>query len=375
MRVANFLREYITRKSVKSTSRALKLKLAAIVIALIFVTQSFASDTKEEGNQEKEFSATDVIMHHISDAYEYHFWGEGEHSVSIPLPVILYSVETGKLSTFLSSKFEHGHAEVDGYSMGDHGITNADGAHSPRFFDLFGDHHIAFYDFSITKNVFAMLLSFTILLLVFGSVARAYKKREGKAPKGMQNLMEALILFVRDEIAGPNINPKKIDKFMPYLLTIFFFIWINNLIGLIPFFPGGANLTGNIAFTATLAVSTYLMTTFSANKDYWKHIFWMPGVPVPFKIFLIPIELVGTLTKPFALMMRLFANITAGHIVVLSLISLIFIFESIWVSPAAIGLALFINVLELLVAFLQAFVFTMLSALFIGAGVEEHAHH
>jgi F-type H+-transporting ATPase subunit a len=349
--------------------------LATVIVALFSITNIFASDVSESGDQEKEFSVSDVIMHHISDSYEYHFWGEGDHSVSIPLPVILYNVETGKLSTFLSSKFEHGHAEVDGYKLGDHGITSADGAHAPRFFDLFGDHHISFYDFSITKNVFAMLLSFTLLILVFGNVARAYKKRAGLAPKGMQNLMESIILFVRDEIAAPNINAKKIDKFMPYLLTVFFFIWINNLIGLIPFFPGGANLSGNIAFTATLAIGTYLMTTFNANKDYWKHIFWMPGVPVPFKIFLIPIELIGTIAKPFALMMRLFANITAGHIVVLSLISLIFIFQSVWVSPAAVGLALFINVLELLVAFLQAFVFTMLTALFIGAGVEEHAHH
>ena len=375
MRVTNTIKEIITRKSVRSTSRLLKIKLAAILIALFSVTNTFASEAGKEGDQEKEFSVSDVIMHHIADAYEYHLWGEGDHSVSIPLPVILYSAESGNFSIFLSSKFEHGHAEVDGYKLGDHGITNAEGAHAPRFFDLFGDHHIAFYDFSITKNVFAMLLSFGILIFVFGSVARAYKTRAGLAPKGMQNLMEALILFVRDEIAAPNINPKKIDKFMPYLLTVFFFIWINNLIGLIPFFPGGANLSGNIAFTATLAVATYLMTTFNANKDYWKHIFWMPGVPVPFKIFLIPIELIGTIAKPFALMMRLFANITAGHIVVLSLISLIFIFQSVWVSPAAVGLALFINVLELLVAFLQAFVFTMLTALFIGAGVEEHAHH
>ena len=369
------LREYITRKSVKSTSRLLKIKLAAVLIGLVSITNTFASDSKEGDNQEKKFSVTNMIMHHISDAYEYHFWGEGDHSVSLPLPVILYNLETGKLSMFLSSKFEHGHAEVDGYSMGDHGIVNTNGAHAPKFFDLFGDHHIEFLDFSITKNVFTLLLSFTILILVFTSVARSYKKREGQAPKGMQNLMESLIIFVRDEIAGPNINPKKIDKFMPYLLTIFFFIWINNMIGLVPFFPGSANLSGNIAFTATLAVATYLMTTFHANKDYWKHIFWMPGVPIPFKIFLMPIEIVGTLTKPFALMIRLFANITAGHIVVLSLVSLIFIFESLWVSPAAVGLALFINVLELLVAFLQAFVFTMLAALFIGTGVEEHAHH
>ena len=333
------------------------------------------SDSNDTTSNEEEFNPTEVIMHHIADAYEYHMWGEGDHSVTVPLPVILYNVESGKLSMFLSSKFEHGHAEVDGYKLGDHGLESASGAHAPRFFDLFGDHHIEFYDFSITKNVFSMLLSTSLLLLIFLSVARAYKKREGEAPKGLQNLMESIILFVRDEIAAPNINAKKVDKFMPYLLTVFFFIWLNNLIGLVPFFPGGANLSGNIAFTATLAVITYLITTFSANKAYWGHIFWMPGVPIPIRIALIPIELAGTLTKPFALMMRLFANITAGHIVVLSLISLIFIFKSAWAGFAAVPLALFINILELLVAFLQAFVFTMLSALFIGAAVEEHAHH
>ena len=357
-------------KLIKTTLAAFLISLAAVV-----PVYSFSSESDPHSEDDKEFNATEVIMHHIADAYEYHLWGEGEHSVSIPLPVILYNTETGKLSTFLSSKFEHGHASVDGYKLGDHGIVSESGAHAPRFFDLFGEHHIEFFDFSITKNVFSMLMSTIILLLIFVSVAKSYRKREGEAPRGLQNLMESIILFVRDEIAAPNITAKKVDKFMPYLLTVFFFIWLNNLIGLIPFFPGGANLSGNIAFTATLAVATYIITTINGNKDYWGHIFWMPGVPVPIKIALIPIELIGTLTKPFALMIRLFANITAGHIVVLSLISLIFIFKSVWVSPASIALALFIDVLELLVAFLQAFVFTMLSALFIGAAVEEHEHH
>ena len=186
--------------------------------------------------------------------------------------------------------------------------------------------------------------------------------------------MEPLVLFVRDDIAVPNIG-KKADKFLPYLLTVFFFIWINNLIGLVPFFPGSANLTGNISFTVTLALITFLITNFNGNKDYWKHIFATPGVPVWLAPIMIPVEIMGILAKPIALLIRLFANITAGHIIILSLISLIFIFKSVAIAPVSVGFVLFMNVLELLVAAIQAYIFTLLSALFIGMAVEEHEHH
>jgi F-type H+-transporting ATPase subunit a len=180
--------------------------------------------------------------------------------------------------------------------------------------------------------------------------------------------------MVRDDIAKANIDHHKYNKYVPYLLTVFFFIWLNNMLGLIPFLPGGANLTGNISVTLFLAVCTLLVTVFSGNKNYWGHIFWMPGVPVPMKFVMMPIELVGILTKPFALMIRLFANITAGHIIVLALVSIIFINKNVAWGGLSVPMALFISILELLVAFLQAFLFSMLSALFIGAAVEE-AHH
>ena len=219
-----------------------------------------------------------------------------------------------------------------------------------------------------------MLMSVVLILFVFLKTASHYSKNGAVAPKGIASFMEPLIVFVRDDIAKVNIGEKKYMKFMPYLLTVFFFIWFNNLLGLIPWI-GGANLTGNIAVTMVLAVFTLIITNINGNKGYWGHIFWMPGAPVPVKILLMPIELVGVLTKPFALMIRLFANITAGHIVVLSLLSLIFIFKSVGMSAVSVPFALFISVLELLVAFLQAYVFTMLSALFIGTAVADHEHH
>jgi F-type H+-transporting ATPase subunit a len=212
-----------------------------------------------------------------------------------------------------------------------------------------------------------------LILVIMSSVARFYKKNGPVAPKGLAKYLEVLIVMVRDDIAKANIG-HKYQKYVPYLLTIFFFIFLNNLLGLVPFLPGGANLTGNITVTLFLAVCTLLVTLFSGNKNYWGHIFWMPGVPAPMKIFMMPIELIGVLTKPFALMIRLFANISAGHVIVLAFIGIIFINENAAWGGLSVPMALFISVLELLVAFLQAFLFAMLSSLFIGAAVEE-AHH
>ena len=211
-----------------------------------------------------------------------------------------------------------------------------------------------------------------ILVLIFGSISSAYKKRQGKAPKGLQSFLEPIILFVRDDVAIPNIGVKH-TKYMPLLLTIFFFILINNLLGLIPIFPGGFNLTGNIAVTLTLSVIVLVVINFSGNKYYWKHVF-APDIPLWLYPIMVPVEIIGIISKPFALMIRLFANITAGHIIVLSLISLIYIFKSMWMASVSVPFVVFMDCIELLVAFLQAFIFTMLSALFIGMAVDDHKH-
>ncbi len=208
------------------------------------------------------------------------------------------------------------------------------------------------------------------MMVIFFVIAGRYKSNAGKAPTGIQSFFEPIIVFIRDEIAKANIGPKY-ERYMPYLLTVFFFIWFNNLLGLM---PGGANLTGNITVTLILAVMTLLITVFSGNKSYWKHIFATPGVPLWLAPIMIPVELIGIITKPFSLMVRLFANITAGHIIILSLFSLIFIFESLAVSPLSVAFAVFMNFLELFVALLQAYIFTLLSAMYFGGAVEEHDH-
>lgn len=356
------------------------------VLALVLTVLSFNSfggghDSHGEehgshGAKEEKFDAVKMIMHHIADAHDFHILDWKGHAVSLPLPIILYT-DKGVV-TFMSSEFHHNDdgtvvVEKDGQKFvksHEHiyyasEVKDAHGGYASEKAPL---------DFSITKNVFSLMLSAVLLILIFFSVAAKYKKQGlTSAPKGFQNLMETLIVFVRDEIAKPNISESKVGKFLPYLLTVFFFVWINNLIGLVPFFPFSANLTGNIAFTLTLAVCTMVVTNINGNKDYWGHIFWMPGVPAPMKIVLAPIELIGVFTKPFALMVRLFANITAGHIIILSLISIIFIMGASWAALSG-PLTLFMNVLELLVAFLQAYVFTLLSALFIGQATEEHHH-
>lgn len=334
----------------------------------------------------KEFVVGDMIMHHIKDAHEWHLWG-GEHDgTTIYLPIIIFD---DGLKTFSSKHFYHGeikasvdhktHETIDylvgvgpaeGYAMFHEKIYKLESGE--LHFEEGHPHNSKVLDFSMTKNVFSLLISaFVICLLMFGT-ARYYKKNGAVAPRGIAKFVEPIIVFVRDDIAKASIGEHKYKKYVPYLLTIFFFIWISNLLGLIPIL--GANLTGNITVTFFLAVCTLLVTLLSGNKNYWGHIFWMPGVPVPMKIFMMPIELIGVLTKPFALMIRLFANITAGHIIILALVSIIFINQNAAWGALSVPMALFISVLELLVAFLQAYLFAMLSALFIGAAVEE-AHH
>ena len=335
-------------------------------------------------SHESAFNATDYILEHVSDSHEWHILtNKHGHHVSVYLPVILYSKHSG-LHVFSSKKIAHGHHH-HGFEMGEGTWTHVNKKGKTVDTPLAGkivelDEHGEVVeaglplDFSITKNVFMMFLSVVILLVTFLSLARSYKRTGISEPKGLQGFLEPVIEFIEQDVAIPNIGEKQYTRFMPYLLTVFFFILLNNLMGLIPFFPFGANVTGNIALTMVLALITFFITQFSANKYHWQHVFATPGVPKPLLIIMIPVEIIGLFTKPFALMVRLFANITAGHIIVLSLVSMIFIFKSVFVAAPAGLMVLFMDCIELLVAFLQAYIFTLLSALFIGMAMPEHHH-
>ncbi len=329
----------------------------------------------KEEIQEEEFKAGNMIIEHITDSYEWHIITLGHTHVTVPLPVMLY--DEGKFHFFMSSVFHHGADSYNGYFISHNEMNSGKIVRK----DDAGAEVRPVLDFSFTKTVLAIFISMFILIFVFLSVAKAYKKREGKAPKGLQSFIEPIIIFVRDDIAKASIGEKKYEKYLPFLLTVFFFILINNLLGLVPFFPGGANVTGNIGVTGVLALFTFIITTFSGNKAYWTHIVNAPGVPwwLKIPIPLMPIvELMGVFTKPFVLMVRLFANISAGHIIILGFISLIFIFGEInagagyGVAVVSVAFSIFMNVLELLVAFIQAYVFTLLSALYFGMATEEH---
>ena len=327
---------------------------------------------KENTGHDEEFDASTFIMEHIADSHEWHILTKknGE-SVAIYLPVILYSKEKG-FDIFSSRKLSHGHV-YNGYRLEEEGelkgrIVSVSEAGEP-------DEASLPLDLSVTKTVVGLMGAALIGLILFISLARSYKKTGISHPRGIQGFLEPIILFVRDDIAISNLGEHKYEKYMPYLLTVFFFILINNLMGLVPFPPPfGANVTGNIAVTFVLAFFTFLIVQFSGNKNYWKHIFATPGVPFWLLPVMILVELIGIISKPFALMIRLFANITAGHIIVLSLVCLIFIFKSVLVSPASILFVIFMDCLELLVAFLQAYVFTLLSALFISLAIVEEHH-
>lgn len=326
---------------------------------------------------EEKLNAGKLIMEHIADAHSWHLWGHAE----IPLPVILYNSERG-FTVFSSAHFEHGHKTYGGYKLEGQKVVavNETGEVEAHSAVINEELTAATTDISITKNVATLFITLILMMVIFTNIAGAYtRKRKGLAPTGLQNAMEPIILFMRDEVIKPSIG-HKYEKYLPYLLSVFFFIWIANLLGLIPVFPGGANLTGNISITMTLALFTFVIVTFSANKNYWEHVFVMPGVPKPILILLTPIEILGVFLRPFVLMIRLFANITAGHIIALSFFCLIFIFGQngagigLAVSPLSLVFTIFMTVLELLVAFLQAYVFTMLTAVYIGAAVEEHHH-
>jgi F-type H+-transporting ATPase subunit a len=331
-------------------------------------TETIAVDKHSNSGEEK-FNTQELIMEHIADAHDWHLWGH----TSVHLPIILY---TSKGFEFFSSgKFEHGHATHQGTHFNYRIVKNpGEQKENIKAVDASGniDESISVIDLSITKNIASLLLSVILLLIIFISIANGYKKRGIGAPKGLGAWLEPIVIFVRDDIARPNLG-ENYARFMPYLLTVFFFIWMNNVLGLVPFFPGGANVTGNIAVTLVLALITFILTNINGTKTYWGHIF-SPHVPKWLWPLMIPVEIIGLFTKPFALMIRLFANITAGHILILSLVCLIFIFKSLAVAGISVPFIVFISVIEMVVAFIQAFIFTILSALYIGMALEKPQH-
>jgi F-type H+-transporting ATPase subunit a len=348
------------------------------------VSDSLSSENSHhtETNSEGIFNAGKFVIEHVSDSYEWHITTIGETHFSVPLPIILYTqkpeLHNGKtFHIFMSSKFHHGNADYAGFRI------SRNKEFEGKIVELSGngDELGKPIDISITKTVTGVLVSVIVLLWVFLAVAKSAKQNKGKAPKGLQNIVEPIILFIRDEIAKPSIGDKKFEKYMPFLLTVFFFILINNFLGLIPIFPFGANITGNISVTFVLALFTFMLTTISGNKHYWKEIY-NPEVPwwLKFPIPLMPIvELSGVITKPFVLMVRLFANMLAGHMIVTVFVSLIFILTGLFgigvglaASPVSVLFSVFILLLDVLVSFIQAYVFTMLSAMYFGMATTDH---
>ena len=372
-----------------------KFNLLALLFTLAITSVTFAkSDNTNQKDTPEEVKS--FIKHHLKDAHYFELF----HGAKMPLPIIVWD---NGIQLFLSSDFKK--VEVKEVTAPDSSITfeplgandtvakeSTDylyeskssnysifhgkivaAKHGDMLLKLNSDgkkkliSHSSLIDFSITKNVLMTILICVLIFFLFTGLSRSYNK--GPIPSGFGRLLEPLVLFIRDDIAIPNIGEKHYKRYMSYLLTVFFFIWIVNLAGMTPL---GINITGNIAITFSLALITYLITQFTANKNYWGHIFWMPGVPVPMKFVLMPIELLGTIIKPFSLMIRLYANITAGHVVLMSLIGLVFFASNLFSFGSFFGLTLFLGVIELLVAFLQAYIFTMLTALYFGAAVEEH---
>lgn len=392
------------------TFRRLKSTVVAVfsICILFFANGSFAQEkqvAKEDPKEETSkgaFDANEVIFGHIMDAHEFHFLSykgsDGkDHHVTISLPVILYSQDQG-WSVFMSSAFHHGEELVNGYRLLDRDfmkehhlelVKDASGQpifHAEKVYrvtaDGMPDPNVKVYDISLTRNVVQMVIALVVLIWILLAAAKKYGQAGAqRAPSGMQNAMEVVITFIRDEVAKPNLGTKS-DKYLPFLLTIFFFILINNIFGLV---PGSANVTGNIAFTMVLALLSFIVIMFSTNKHYWGHIV-NPPVPGFVKPIMFPVEVLGIFIKPFALMIRLFANMMAGHIIIICLVSLIFIFGNMskavgWgFSPVSVAFAVFVYFIEILVAFIQAFIFTNLTAVFISQAREgshddpEHEH-
>ena len=352
-------------------------KILFFVIAMAFVslTNTVVAAEETHSDESEELNVRELILHHISDSYGWHVTKIGERDIEIPLPIILYSQNSG-WNVFMSSKLHHG-TVYNGFH-----ITH-EGENSGKIVEITANgEEVRPIDISITKNAFSLLFSSTLLIIIMIFVVRSYKKKPLEAKSGFTGMMELLITNIYDEVIKPCVG-KDYKRYAPYLLTLFFFIFINNVLGLIPIFPGGANVTGNIAVTAVLAVTTFLIVNISGTKEYWKEIFW-PDVPVWLKVPpIIPvIEFVGIFTKPFALMIRLFANVFAGHSIVLGLTCMIFITVKLGtamnmgMTALSVVFSVFIAFVEILVAYIQAYIFTMLSAVFIGlARVEPHHAH
>ena len=349
------------------------------------------TETNTEGKPSGVFKPGKFVIEHVSDAFEWHIVTFGETEISIPLPIILYSSNKG-WNVFMSSRFHHGKDSYNGFRIGSVAKEESnDQENSQEVKDKYEGKIVEIntngevvglpVNLSITKTVTGIFVSVIVLLLIFLNIAKSAKRNVNQAPAGMQNLFEPVILFVRDDIAKPAIGEKRFEKFMPFLLSVFFFILINNILGLVPIFPFGANVTGNIGVTLVLALFTFFVTTFNTNKHYWKEIY-NPDVPwwLKFPIPLMPIvELTGVITKPFVLMIRLFANMLAGHLIVTVFVSLIFIFAvklgvagGLGVSVISVLFSVFMLLLDVLVSFIQAYVFTLLSALYFGMASPDH---
>jgi F-type H+-transporting ATPase subunit a len=367
------------------------LVVAFSLCSLFFSNMSLAqpqpSAADDSGKKEApKMDPSKVILEHVADAHEFHFWTFNKKPVSIPLPVILYSPQRG-WSFFMSSRFEHGHQPYSGYRLLNEEYISENKLDEKRYgsgkivaVDPEGklDASVRVYDLSLGRNAVQMLISVVLLIWILTGIAGKYAKGQGvtSAPKGFQNAVEPVVEFIRDEVGKANLGDRY-EKYMPFLLTIFFFILINNLIGLV---PGTANVTGNVAFTAMLGILSFIVIMFSTDKHYWGHIA-NPPVPLGVKPIMVPVELMGIFTKPFALIIRLFANMISGHIIILSFILLIFIFGAMnaalgWgTSPFFVLLAIFIYLIEILVAFIQAYIFANLTAVFIGQAFEGSSHH
>ncbi len=363
------------------------VRAAFLLFALVLSVGLWANDPGSEGAAAKEgsdegpekFEVGSFIMDHIGDSHDWHIVGH----LHVPLPVILKT--PSGLEIFSSARFSGDHHHPTPYA-GKFGTYALEGKRVVAL-DSIGQIDeaatAAMWDLSLTKNAVTLLFCVTLMCLLFIGMARGYAKRGTSAPKGVALFMEPIILFIRDDVSKANIGEKHYQRFTPYLLTLFFFIWFLNIIGLIPFFPFGANVTGNIAIPLVLASVTLILVTVLANRHYWRHIFAMPGVPLGVLFILTPIEIMGHFLRPLVLTARLFANIMAGHIVVLVFICLIFIFGSnstaggIGASIPSVLFGTFVNCLEILVGVLQAYVFTLLTSIYIGSAVAEphHDHH
>lgn len=360
--------------------------LLIVAFGLFFpVNSSFAQEsgnkgeatatTEEHKEAKKEgINVTQLVFGHVSDSHEWHFFELGKSPVALPLPMILYT--NNGLEVFSSSHFEEWHEEAGVVKSNSYNGVHLEKGMKEK---VIADDGSQVYDLSITKNVLSMMISVILILWIGLYVAKRYKQGgAGKAPSGFQNAFETAILFIRDEVAIPNLGKSKHGRYMPLLLTVFFFIWINNLLGLL---PGGANFTGNVAVTLCLSIVSFIVMIVSANKHFWGHLLNPPGVPTGIKFILVPIEIISLFIKPVALTIRLFANILAGHIVILCVISMIFIFAAlnqvagIGFVPVSIAFSIFMFMLELLVAAIQAFIFTNLTSVFIGSAIEEAHHH